>query len=129
MKINLTSVPVNDQSKALTFYTEKLGFVKKEDEAMGEHRWLTVTSPEGAPGVELLLEPLGFEPAKAYYASLYSAGIPVASFESDDLDEEMARLQSLGVEFRGDPAQAGKAKFAVFDDTCGNLLCLTQRLS
>ena len=82
MKINLTSVMVTDQQQALDFYTEKLGFVKNQDVPMGEHRWLTVVSPEGAEGVELLLEPLGFEPAADFQRQLYKAGIPFASFES-----------------------------------------------
>lgn len=128
MKINLTSIPVDDQERALAFYTGTLGFVKKEDVPMGEHRWLTVTSPEGAHGVELLLEPLGFEPAKAYYGALFEAGIPVASFESDDLHGEFERLRAHGVVFRGDPQDMGNVRVAIFEDTCGNLVCLTQRL-
>jgi catechol 2,3-dioxygenase-like lactoylglutathione lyase family enzyme len=129
MKINLTSIPVQDQDKALSIYTEKLGFVKKEDVPMGEHRWLTVVSPEGADGVELLLEPLGFEPAKTFYRALYDAGIPVTSFESTDLDSEVKRLKELGIAFRGDPQDMGNVKAAIFDDTCGNLVCLTQRIA
>lgn len=129
MKINLTSIPVRDQAAALAFYTEKLGFVKKEDVPMGEHRWLTVVSPEGAEGVELLLEPLGFEPAKDFYGALYEAGIPATSFESDDLDGEVERLKAKGVEFRGDAQDMGNTRVVVFDDTCGNLVCLTQRLA
>ena len=129
MKINLTSIPVQDQEKALSFYTEKLGFVKKEDVPMGEHRWLTVISPEGADGVELLLEPLGFEPAKDFYKALYEAGIPVTSFESNDLDSEVRRLKGLGVAFRGDTQDMGNVKVVIFDDTCGNLVCLTQRIA
>lgn len=129
MKINLTSIPVRDQSKALSFYTEKLGFVKKEDVPMGEHRWLTVIAPEGADGVELLLEPLGFEPAKTYYKALYDAGIPVSSFESSDLDSEIERLVERGVAFRGEARDMGNVRVAIFDDTCGNLVCLTQRIT
>ncbi len=129
MKINLTSIPVHDQDKALSFYTDKLGFVKKEDVPMGEHRWLTVVSPEGADGVELLLEPLGFEPAKSFYSALYDAGIPVTSFESAELDSEVERLKERGVVFRGDAKEMGNVKVAIFDDTCGNLVCLTQRLA
>ncbi|MGB0372534.1 MAG: VOC family protein [Opitutales bacterium] len=127
MKINLTSIPVNDQAKALAFYTEKLGFVKKEDIPMGEHRWLTLTSPEGVEGVELLLEPLGFAPAKEYYKSLYESGVPAMQFESSDLDAEMEKLQALGVVFRGEPQEMGGARFVMFEDTCGNLICLTHR--
>ncbi|MEJ2256835.1 MAG: VOC family protein [Woeseiaceae bacterium] len=128
MKISLTSIPVQDQERALAFYTKKLGFVKKEDVPMGEHRWLTVVSPEGADGVELLLEPLGFEPARDFYSALYQAGIPVTSFESDDLDSEVERLKELGVEFRGEPQDLGNVKIVLFEDTCGNLVCLTQRI-
>ena len=127
MRINLTSVPVNDQEKALQFYTKKLGFVKKEDIPMGEHRWLTVTSPEGAEGVELLLEPIGFPAAKTYYEELFKADIPAAQFESEDLDGEISRLKALGVPFRGEPQEMGGVRFATFEDTCGNLICLTQR--
>ena len=128
MKINLTSIPVQDQERALSFYTEKLGFVKKEDVPMGEHRWLTVVSPEGADGVELLLEPLGFEPAKDFYKALYDAGIPVTSFESVDLDSEVKRMKALGVAFRGDVQDMGSVRVAMFEDTCGNLVQIHQRM-
>lgn len=128
MKITLTSIPVSDQQRALAFYTEKLGFVKKEDVPMGEHRWLTVTSPQGAEGVELLLEPLGFAPAKDYYRALFEAGIPAAQFESDDLDCEVERMREAGVVLRGEPQQMGETRFVIFEDTCGNLICLTQKL-
>jgi len=94
---------------------------------MGEHRWLTVISPEGADGVELLLEPMGFEPAKAFQKQLYEAGIPATSFASDDIEAEVARLKEKGVEFRGEPQEMGNVKIAIFDDTCGNLICLTER--
>ena len=129
MKINLTSIPVQDQERALSFYTGKLGFEKKEDVPMGEHRWLTVVSPEGPDGVELLLEPLGFEPARNFYRALYEAGIPVTSFESSDLDREVERLKALGVDFRGDPQDMGNVRVVMFEDTCGNLVCLTQRIA
>ena len=127
MKINLSGIPVQDQAKALAFYTEKLGFVKKEDVPMGEHRWLTVTSPEGAEGVELLLEPLGFPPSKDYYKALYEAGIPAMSFESADLGSEIEKLKGLGVEFKGEPQDMGTVRFVMFDDTCENLICLTEK--
>jgi len=127
MKITLTSIPVGDQEQALKFYTEKLGFVKKEDISMGEHRWLTVISPQGVEGVELLLEPLGFPPARDYYRALYEAGIPVAQFVSEDLDSELERLKRLGVVFRGDPQEMEGLKFVTFEDSCGNLICLTQK--
>lgn len=129
MKINLTGVAVDDQAKALDFYTTKLGFTKKEDIPMGEHRWLTVTAPDGIEGVELLLEPLGFEPAKVFQKALYDAGIPYMQFESDNIDEECRLLQERGVVLRSEPTIMGKVKVAMFDDTCGNIICLTQRLS
>ncbi|MBE0644175.1 MAG: VOC family protein [Bacteroidetes bacterium] len=129
MKITLTSIPVRDQAAALTFYTEKLGFVKKADIPMGEHRWLTVISPQGAEGVELLLEPLGFPPAKEYYKALYEASIPVAQFDTDDLDSEVERMKESGVVFRGEPVEMDGVRFVIFDDTCGNLVCLTQNVS
>lgn len=128
MKITLTSIPVQDQQQALNFYTEKLGFVKNEDVPMGEHRWLTVISPEGADGVELLLEPLGFAPAKDYYRALFEAGIPAASFETEDLDIELGKLKDRGVRFKGEPQTMEGAKYAVFDDTCGNFICLVQKI-
>ena len=127
MKISLTSVPVQNQARALTFYTEKLGFEKKEDVPMGEHRWLTVVSTQTQNGIELLLEPLGFEPAKVFQQSLYDAGIPYTSFESDDIDQEIADLKSKGVEVRGDVQDMGEVRMAIFDDTCGNLICLVEK--
>lgn len=127
MKITLTSVMVQDQARALAFYTEKLGFEKKEDVPMGEHRWLTVIAPQGAEGVELLLEPLGFEPARQFQKSLYEAGIPATSFETDDLDGEVERLKRAGVTLRGEPKEMGDVRLVTFDDTCGNILCLVQK--
>lgn len=129
MKITLTSIPVHDQERALAFYTEKLGFVKKEDVPLGEHRWLTVISPQGADGVELLLEPLGFPPAKEYYNALFEAGIPAAQFETDDLDKEVERMKEVGVIFRGEPQELDEVRFVIFEDTCGNLICLTQKVA
>ena len=119
MKINLTSIPVQDQQHALAFYTEKLGFVKKEDSPMGEYRWLTVTSLQGAEGVELLLEPLGYRPAKDYYKALFESGIPAAQFETDDLNSEMERMKEAGVSFRGEPEEMEGVRYVIFDDTCG----------
>lgn len=127
MKITLTSIPVHDQQQALDFYTGKLGFTKKDDLSMGDHRWLTIISPQGAEGVELLLEPLEFPPAKEYYRSLYEADIPVAQFESDDLAAETARMKECGVVFRGEPQEYSGVKYVTFEDTCGNLICLTQK--
>ena len=89
LKITITSIPVKEQEQALVFYTQKLGFVEKEDSPLGEYRWLTVISPEGAEGIELLLEPLAFAPAQDYQQALYSAGIPVTTFETDDIETEV----------------------------------------
>ncbi len=126
MKIQLVSLLVDDQAKALAFYTEKLGFVKKTDMPMGEFRWLTVVSPEDPDGPELVLEPLGFDPAKPYQKALFDAGIPATAFAVTDLDAEYARLSGLGVTFIAKPALAGPVSVAVFDDTCGNLIQLFQ---
>ena len=99
MKIKVTSVPVDDQDKALKFYTEILGLVKKTEIPLGEHKWLTVVSNEERDGVELLLEPMGFPPAKVYQKQLFDAGIPWTAFNVDDIDKEYNRLKSLGVVF------------------------------
>lgn len=120
MKVKLASVMVADQEKALAFYTDVLGFVKKADIPMGDHRWLTVASGEEPDGPEVVLEPLGFEPARVYQKALFEAGIPLTAFQVDDLDREHARLQDRGVVFSMAPTQMGTARLAVFDDTCGN---------
>ena len=127
MKIILSSVLVDDQEKALNFYTDKLGFQKKEDISMGQYRWLTVTSPEGAAGAELLLEPMGFPPAKVFQKALYDAGIPSTAFFTGDIQSEYSRLRDLGVVFRGEPTNMGPVIAVAFEDTCGNLLHLVQR--
>ena len=103
MKITVTSVMVDDQAKALKFYTDVLGFQKKTDVLAGEYRWLTVVSPDAPNGVELLLEPLGFPPAKTFQKALFDAGIPLTSFGIDDCKQEYERLEKLGVKFRGEP--------------------------
>jgi len=126
MRINLTSVTVDDQEKALKFYTEKLGFVLKTDIPVGEYRWLTVTSPEGAEGVELVLEPLGFSPARDYQQALYSAGIPITAFLSSDIEKEYQLLKERGVVFRSEPQHLGAIISVLFEDTCGNLVNLVQ---
>ncbi len=126
MKIRITSVLVDDQQKALKFYTEVLGFVKKTDVPMGEHSWLTVVSAAEQEGVELLLEPMGFEPARVYQKALYDAGIPLTAFNVDDLDEEYSRLSDAGVKFSMQPQMMGPVKLAVLDDTCGNRIQLVQ---
>ena len=126
MKIALTSIMVDDQAKALKFYTEMLGFVKKFDIPMGEFRWLTVTSPEGAGDVELVLEPNAHPAAKVYQKALYTDGIPATSFESTDIHKECEKLTRLGVVFRQQPTKMGPTTIARFDDTCGNLIQLHQ---
>ena len=128
IKIYVTSVPVEDQEKALDFYTNVLGFMKKRDIPFGEHRWLTVVSTDEQSGVELLLEPVGFEPTKLYQQSLKEAGIPWTSFAVDDVDAEYERLSQQGVEFSITPRETGAVKIAVLDDTCGNCIQLMQEL-
>jgi catechol 2,3-dioxygenase-like lactoylglutathione lyase family enzyme len=122
MRINLTSVLVDDQSKALQFYTDVLGFVKKTDIPLGENRWLTVVSPDQPEGPELLLEPDGHPAAKPFKQALVEDGIPFTSFAVDDVHKEFERLHGLGVRFTQEPVQAGPVTTAVFDDTCGNLI-------
>jgi len=126
MKIKLTSVMVDDQDKALKFYTEVLGFVKKHDIPMGEARWLTVVSPDGPGDVELLLEPMGFPPARTFQKALFEAGIPLTSFAVDDIQKDYERMKNLGVVFKMAPTQMGPAPIAVFEDTCGNLIQMAQ---
>lgn len=128
MKIVVTSVPVEDQDRALDFYTNILGFIKKTEVPLGEHKWLTVVSPQEQSGVELLLEPMAFEPAKQYQNSLKEAGIPWTSFAVDDVKAEYERLAALGVEFSITPREAGSVIIAVLDDTCGNYIQLMQLL-
>ena len=117
MRIMLSSVMVDDQEKALRFYTGVLGFVKQADIPMGEFRWLTVASPEGVHGVELVLEPMGFPPAKNYQRALFEAGIPITAFMTTDLHEEYAQLQARGVKFRGQPKKLGPIEAVLFEDT------------
>lgn len=122
MRINLTSVFVDDQDKALRFYTEVLGFVKKTEVPVGEARWLTVVSPDAPDGTELLLEPDEHPAAKSFKEALVADGIPFTSFAVDDVAAEFARLSQLGVQFTQEPAEMGPVTTAVFDDTCGNLI-------
>ena len=128
MKIKLTSVPIDDYDKALKFYTEVLGFVKKRDIPLGAGaRWITVVSLEDPDGTELLLEPNADYPAmKALKESLVRDGIPFTAFEVDDIQKEYARLKELGVEFTMEPTNMGMTTVAVLDDTCGNLIQLYQ---
>jgi len=126
LRIKLTSVFVKDQEKALQFYTGTLGFVKKADIPAGEYRWLTVVSPEEPNGGELVLEPNGNPAAKAYQEAILSQGIPATMFFVDDVQKEYDRLRKLGVAFKSGPAQAGPAVIAIFEDTCGNLIQISQ---
>ena len=122
MKIVLTSVLVDDQAKALQFYTDVLGFVRKEDVPLGEHRWLTVVSPEAPDGPELLLEPDSHPAVHPFKSALVSDGIPFTSFAVDDVRREFERLTGLGVRFTQEPTEMGPVTTAVLDDTCGNLI-------
>jgi catechol 2,3-dioxygenase-like lactoylglutathione lyase family enzyme len=122
MRINVTSVLVDDQEKALRFYTDVLGFVKKTDLPAGEARWLTVVSPEAPDGVELLLEPDSHPAARPFKDALVADGIPFTSFAVDDVQAEYERLKGLGVNFVQEPSEMGPVTTAVFDDTCGNLI-------
>ncbi|GAB3831150.1 VOC family protein [Hymenobacter jeollabukensis] len=126
MHIRLLSLLVDDQARALQFYTETLGFVKKSDVPLGEHRWLTVVDPTEPDGVELVLEPLGFAPARTYQQALYAAGIPLTAFHVEDVQREYERLRALGVRFSMEPTEMGAVTLAVFDDTCGNNIQLVQ---
>jgi catechol 2,3-dioxygenase-like lactoylglutathione lyase family enzyme len=124
MKISITSVYVDDQAKALRFYTEVLGFVKKTDVPVGEFSWLTVVSPDQPDGVELLLEPDEHPAAKVFKAALVTDGMPFTQFAVDDVHAEFERLSGLGVRFTQEPLDMGPVTTAVFDDTCGNLIQL-----
>jgi len=126
LRIVVTSVFVEDQNKALSFYTDMLGFVKKTDVPLGEARWITVASAADPDGVELLLEPNGNEVARTYQEGLKAQGIPATSFGVDDLQAEFERLRALGVVFTQEPTQMGPVSTAVLDDTCGNLIQLAQ---
>ena len=126
MRIRLNSVPVGDQEHALSFYTEKLGFVKKHDIPAGEYRWLTVVSPDEPDGAELVLEPTAFPPSKTYQAELFDAGIPCTAFEVDDVESTHKMLSAAGVRFTGEPKDVGGTIIAVLDDSCGNLIQIYQ---
>lgn len=131
MKVKVTSIPVQDQEKALQFYTEKLGFLKKVDVPLNEHsRWLTIVSKEERNGIEILLEPAPnhFEPAKIYQKALFDAGIPYTQFNSDNVQQDYEKLVSLGVEFSVKPTEMGTVKIAVFNDTCGNNIQIVEML-
>jgi len=127
IRIGLCSVFVEDQARALEFYTERLGFVTQTDIQVGEFRFLTVAAPDGPEGIELLLEPNVHPAAEAYQKAIKADGIPATSFFVDDLQSEYERLCELGVVFTTSPMELGDVKIAVFDDTCGNLIQLTQK--
>ena len=124
MRITLTSIFVDDQDAARTFYTDVLGFTIRHDVALGDHAWLTVVSPQQPDGPELLLEPAEHPAARAFREALVADGIPAAQFTVDDLDAEHARLTAAGVTFVQPPTQMGPVATAVFEDTCGNLIQL-----
>ena len=126
MKIKLSSIFVDDQDKALKFYTEVLGFIKKSDVAAGDGRWLTVVSPEGPADIELLLEPINFPAAGSYQKALFEAGIPLTAFAVENIQKEYKRMTKLGVVFTMEPTKSGPATLAIFEDTCGNLIQLYQ---
>ena len=128
MKIKLSSIVVDDQQKALDFYTDILGFVKSQEIPVGEYRWLTVASPDGE-GAELSLEPNANPAAKTFQEAMFEQGIPMTAFEVDDMASEFRRLSDRGVVFRAEPANAGPVVMAIFDDTCGNLIQIYQPLA
>lgn len=131
MKVKVTSVPVLDQEKALQFYTEKLGFIKKFDVPLGEgNRWLTVVSKEEPEGTEILLDPSPnhLAEAKTYQKALFDKGIPYTQFNVDNVQQEYERLVSIGVEFSVKPTEMGTVKIAVFNDTCGNYIQIIEML-
>lgn len=131
MKITIIGIPVLNQEKALKFYTEKLGFVKKHDIRVGgENRWITVVSKEALDGPEISLEPAPnhFEPSKVYQNELMKAGIPYTQFNVENLDEEYERLTKLNVNFSVKPTETPTVKYAIFNDTCGNNIQLVEML-
>ena len=126
IKIILTSVLVDDQDKALKFYTEVLGFIKKTEFPMGKYKWLTVVSPDSLNGVELTLEPNENPLASTFQKGLFNSGIPATAFGVDDIQKEYERMKNLGVVFKTKPTQTGPITIAMFEDTCGNLIQLVQ---
>lgn len=126
MRIQLAGIFVDDQEKAMKFYTEKIGFAVKHDIPVGEFRWLTVVSPEAPDGTELVLEPDAHQAAKTYQKAIFEDGIPATAFFVDDIHNEFKRLTDLGVVFTKEPVKSGPVTIAVFDDTCGNLIQIIQ---
>ena len=127
MRIRLNSIFVDDQARALAFYTDVLGFVKQQDIPAGPYRWLTVSSPEGPDELQLSLEPNVNPAARTYQEALFQQGIPITAFEVDDLDAEYRRLRARGVVFTREPTDSGAVRIAIFADTCGNLVQLYQK--
>jgi catechol 2,3-dioxygenase-like lactoylglutathione lyase family enzyme len=127
MRIKLTSIMVEDQAKALRFYTETLGFHKKSDFPVGEYRWITVVSPEEPNDLELSLEPNANPAGKKFQEAMFSQGIPLAAFEVSDIAAEFDRLKKKGVAFTKEPTPAGPVTLAIFADGCGNLIQLYQK--
>jgi len=126
MRIKLTSIMVDDQTRALAFYTGVLGFKKKRELPVGEYRWITVVSAEGPDDVELSLEPNANPAAKTFQRAMFDQGIPLAAFEVADIGAEFARLKALGVAFTREPTRMGPVTIALLSDTCGNLIQLYQ---
>jgi catechol 2,3-dioxygenase-like lactoylglutathione lyase family enzyme len=126
VKVKLSSVMVDDQEKALSFYTRALGFVKKTDIPAGEYRWLTVVSPEAPDEVELVLEPNGNPASQVYQKALFDQGIPLTAFQVEDIRAEYGRMKALGVVFRGEPTAMEPVTIVLFEDTCSNLIQLYQ---
>ena len=126
MKIAFTSLLVDDQDKALAFYSDILGFVKKVDIPIGDFRWITVVSPDAPDGTELVLEPNVNPAALAFQIAMHEQGIPLTAFQVDNIAAEFARLREKGVTFTQEPTEAGPVTMAVFDDTCGNLIQIFQ---
>lgn len=127
MKIMVTSIFVENQDKALEFYSEKLGFVKKEDVPVGEFRWITLVSPVEQDGTELLLEPNNHPAAKEYQKKIFADGIPATMFGVADTNKEYKRLLKQGLKFTMEPTKMGELTIAVFDDTCGNLIQIVEK--
>ena len=125
IRVKLCSIFVDDQAKALEFYTSKIGFVKKEDQPVGEHKWLTVGQADDS--FELVLEPDAHPAAKTYQQAIYADGIPAAMFYVDNIEEEYKKLKANGVQFKSAPTPMGEVSIAVFDDTCGNYIVLCEK--
>jgi len=126
MRLKLTSIMVDDQEKALKFYTEVLGFRKKHDFPVGEYRWITVVSPEGPDDLELALEPNANPAGKTFQQAMFAQKIPIAAFEATEIQREYSRLRALNVTFLGEPTAVGPVTIAIFSDGCGNLIQLYQ---